>query len=1416
MRFWFTATLALFICRGLNGADLSFPFRENVGQWNKSVLFQSQSKKASVQIKSNALLFALRLNDLPAAHEVSSDTNGLPNFKSKFLVWEKEYVQSNHHPNILGQEKVNSQVNWFANGQSKAKKITEYKKLYVEDIYHGIDAIHYYQNGHLKTDYHVQPHGSYDAIRIKVKGVEKISLDKKNRLQIHTKEGIFTEKIPLAYQTIGEKQQTVKCEYLLINDSTYGFKIGKYNPNYKLIIDPIYVDWSTYFYGTGKSTFTYAWTWINDLQIDNDLNVYITGMTTDIFPSSQGSYDTSTNGSYDAFVCKMNANGDSIIYFTYLGGSGYDIGNSMGLTKKNEIVLSGITWSANFPLVNAQDGSKCEGTTYCYRGFVSKISTNGDSLLFSTYFGGKSSSSGYYPITSVRGLEIGPKGKIYLTGETNTVDFPVSSNAFQKKYKSGTGIWYYQRDAFFSILEEDGRIIYSSYLGGGDNDVANNLFVDPNQNVYLVGQTKSDDFYKSRGNPFMFNTSVNGGSDGFVVRFETNGTDTGTHLKYSYIFGGSGEESIEGVFANDKYEVYLAGYTNSSDLYTSSKAYQTNTNGGYDQFVIKIPSGGGVINYSTYLGGSGDDYFRQSTGWWYTFPNIRVSANIREEAIVCGISKSNDYPITPDALQTTNKSTNGVSSFWRTSSTIAKLNELGSELIYGSYWGGSGYEYPGAIRVKRTNCFNNILYGGMTYSGDFPTTKGAYLEKSKGSYWSGFVSNFRDTLHIDPIKLSLQDTLIECDNVFEILDAKNQGADILWSTGSKLRYIIHRDTGLLWVRATYGCDTTQDSIYFVKEYSPKDPELGSDTIFCDQFPTVSLNAQNDTIMKVSYLWNTGDTSQIVEVKKAGLYEVDIRTPNCGNKKYTIKLDSNRVPVSDFADSIFCDSIRYKIIPPYYKNTTYIWNEKDTQANFFINDTGVYTLKMRNFCGLDSTSFYIQQYSSPKASLPEDSTFCNQVLWDLQLGDSSNGESYGWQINNKPISTNKSLRLKSNGKILAIVKNKCGSSTDSLNVDLLLSPSVDLGNDTFACDQVNIRLEAGQSQNQESVAWSTGQSGFSINAKDSGWYSVKVENICGIANDSIFVDLYLSPQFDLGQDTIFCSAVDYNFEMDDHHYNKYIWSNGERTSKINIQDTGDYILLVLNKCASREDRIRIDLQQKPSVNLGKDKHYCDLVSEKSAFTVGSPNNGESYLWSDGTENNYFETQREGTYWITIKNQCGTSSDTMRIWTTESPSIILPPDTNLCGDFVFEIQADVSPKNVFYEWMPTGDNSANILVSKQGIYALKVTDSMFCTETANYMIGDACKSYVFIPNSFSPNGDGINDNFAIFTKNISDYHLQILNRWGGKMFESKNQTQNWDGKINGHDLSDSKALYVFRYFDEEKQVYKTEKGLIWIHR
>ena len=171
--------LLLSISRSL-AYDLSFPFRQNVGQWKSDVLFQSNSQNASIQVKANALVFALRLNDLPQAHQIQANQNGIPEFRSKFLVWEKEFIGGNRQARIRGIEKTKSNVHWFSNIDAKAKNVSEYKSLHIKHLYPGISATHYYRNGRLKTDYVIEPMSDYKAIKIKLKGIQKLSLDKKN------------------------------------------------------------------------------------------------------------------------------------------------------------------------------------------------------------------------------------------------------------------------------------------------------------------------------------------------------------------------------------------------------------------------------------------------------------------------------------------------------------------------------------------------------------------------------------------------------------------------------------------------------------------------------------------------------------------------------------------------------------------------------------------------------------------------------------------------------------------------------------------------------------------------------------------------------------------------------------------------------------------------------------------------------------------------------------------------------------------------------------------------------------------------------------------------------------------------------------------------------------------------------------
>jgi len=1386
-------------------------FRENVGQWDDDLQYRSVSSNSSISFKDDCISFGLRRTPDFRFEDMATDVNKeTRETRSEFLVWQLKFTNSNPDVHIEAGKAVESRVNYFGPGQTQGKTIPAYEAIRYVNLYDGVDLSFYNTNeGALKYDLILAPGTDLSQVEFRYDGVEGAEIAADGKLLIETAWGTFSEAKPYSYQIIDGEQVEVDIRYEVQGNSLRYELYGNYDPSLELVIDPMYVDWSTYFYGTGQTRngYNFAYTWVEDLDMDENFDVYITGRTSDYFPTDAGSYDTSINGHFDAFVCKMNKDGDSLIYFSYIGGSGYEFPSGIAVNSQKQPVMSGMTWSSDFPITsNAYD--KNGAGLRNYKSFVTKFNDSGTKLIFSTFLGG----SGWF--NSIKGITLNSKGEVYLAGATSSSDFPTTPGCIQDDYKGGGGSWgWLERDAFFTILKSDGSdLVYSTYIGGAGNETALNIALNHNEEIYLVGKTSSNNFPVTLGSRQFFNYVAQGPEDGFVMKLSKDAKK----ILYSNLMGGSGTDVFEGIYVNKYDEAYVAGYSNSSNFPTKS-AYQSSLKGGYDQVVVKLISSGTNVKYSTFVGGTGDDYFYQ--GWWYySYPNIRIAANIREEAIICGISKSTDYPVTSDALQKINKSTWGASTSWRPSSTIAKLSINGDKLLYGTYWGGSSYEYPGAVKLKRVSCYTSILYGGMTASEDYPTTPGVYRDSIRKNsayrfYWNGFVSRFRDTLYTDEIQLALQDTVIECDKVYVIADAKNQGADIKWSHGPDERFVILEDTGTYWVYATYGCDTTRDTITVKLEHIPKVPVFGNDTIFCDKFTPRTLDAKNDTIRR-AYRWHDGDTNQTYYADKPGKYWVDVITPNCGTKTDTITFTLKQSPdIQLLGDTTLCDSAVFTLDAGYISDDmVYRWNTDDSVQSIGIRDTGTYWVTMENHCGKDSASTHISLRATPTVDLPADSIFCDDVDITLTVGDATNDETYLWTDWARTVSygIGNSIQRLNDDDVRIKIENHCGIAEDSMRLSIIGTPVYGTWDTIYACDQVDELLAVKDPQTYYSYSWTdrSAQSTYQVNSP--GYYRVLISNKCGTDSMSWTVMDKYTPVLSLPNDSSYCNSIAtvLNADINDDEAT-YLWQDGSSASTYNLNAAGLYRVLIANRCGSIEDSVRFKVISNPDVDLADERVFCGAVTPVT-LQVGMIDNEEAYLWTSGSTMNEETFDSEGVHGIVITNKCGSAEDSIRFRVSHYPVVDLGMDTILCGNFALTL--DAGNPGATYIWEPTGEVSQKIIAKEQTIYSVRVINEDGCESSDDFEIGSDCISTYYVPSAFSPNGDNLNDLFLPELVNYEDYEMLIMNRWGEIIFRTNNALEGWDGNYLGKEAPPGVYVYSMRFVTTENGEYVTVSGAL----
>ncbi|MEE9912429.1 MAG: SBBP repeat-containing protein [Deltaproteobacteria bacterium] len=598
---------------------LPLSFVKNEGQKDPSVLYYEQgSGHATVFTKTGISLFPGRGKD--------SVITLSPVHASDFTVEALDLKQGT--------------VNYFIGRDQKNWKtsIPTYGAILYKGIYPGIDMKVYGTNNQLEYDLIVAPGADPDQIRLAYKGAKNLSITPEGDLAIALSENSILQKKPIIYQTINNRRRDIKGRFVLAEANTYRFEVGAYNKKHPLVIDPVLV-YSTYLGGTDEdhalavaidasgNAYVAGFTWsdnfptlnayqsspggfgdafvtkfntsgrglvystylggsdeesIQGIAVDASGNAHVAGFTLSTDFPTQNPYQAANAGSYDAFIAKLDASGSTLLYATYLGGSGDDHAMAIALDASGNAYAAGDTDSTDFPTLNAYQGSNPEADDDA---FVTKLSSSGNSLVYSTYLGGTAYDMAF-------SIAVDPSGNAYVAGSTDSTDFPIQ-NAYQGSY--GGGMY----DAFVTKLSTAGSaLVYSTYLGGSDDEEALAIAVDSSGNAYVAGYTWSDNFPTQ--NPYQGTFAGGDGSDAFVAKFNT----PGNALVYATYLGGNGTDVANAIAVDSSGKAYVAGGTSSTDFPTRYP-YRSFYLGNTDAFVTKFIASGNTLIYSTYLGGIG-------------------------------------------------------------------------------------------------------------------------------------------------------------------------------------------------------------------------------------------------------------------------------------------------------------------------------------------------------------------------------------------------------------------------------------------------------------------------------------------------------------------------------------------------------------------------------------------------------------------------------------------------------------------------------------------------------------------------------------------------------------------------------------------------------------------------------------------
>jgi hypothetical protein len=572
-------------------------FTENRGQFGSKTLFKSDIGGATFYFCRDEVAYLFVRDSKEKIQDNSNDSSimgkdidsAIPRYKQEGILVKANFLGANPDVQVMGENRLGYNNNYFyGSDQSRwHTDVPNYSTIVYKGIYPNIDLCYHGNGQSLKYDFIVQPGANVSSIKIKYEGVENLSVAASGDLKATTSFGPISEKAPYIYQEINGTKQQVQGRYRLIADGVFGFEIsGSYNASLPLVIDPQLV-YSTYLGGAGIDD-------IMSIALDDSGNTYIFSTTTSSNIPPVLPYDSTYNGDTDVHIMKLGTATNTIFYSTYLGGDTIENAFEVAVDRFGNAYLAGITTSSDFPAINGYDISHNGGEDY----FVSKLSSNGNTLIYSTYLGGLDNESLHYPNGPLGGMCIDNSGNVYLAGVTYSQDFPAVHG-----YDMTKDIEW---DAFAAKLSSSGdSLIFSTFLGGGGGEAGYDIAVDSSGIVYIVGFTTSNNF--PTFNPFKESIP---NYDHFGDAFITLLSSDGGSLLYSSYFGGDRLDFACGIVVDEYGNIYIGGITDSKNFPTKN-AYdgtaEDNSNK-HNAFISKFSPMGGDLLYSTYLGGVNDDY----------------------------------------------------------------------------------------------------------------------------------------------------------------------------------------------------------------------------------------------------------------------------------------------------------------------------------------------------------------------------------------------------------------------------------------------------------------------------------------------------------------------------------------------------------------------------------------------------------------------------------------------------------------------------------------------------------------------------------------------------------------------------------------------------------------------------------------
>ena len=1238
-------------------------FIQNKGQWPSQVQYKAEIPGGSFWIQNNG--FAYQLFDT-TVFIPDHKPQALPEtVTTLFFLQQLENAELNQAEE---DDELPGYFNYYLGSDSTkwSDHVKRFQNINFQNVYEGINLRVLGKSKSIKYQFELAPHADPNLISWHYHDSLQLELDTSGNLITQHLLGRIYESRPFAFQSINGHLIEVICHYVL-EGNRMRFQLGNYDSNYALIIDPE-IAFSSFI---GSAANNFGFTACDDLSgnLVSGASVFANN-----YPTTANAYSSTfnpTTGNYfDVAISKFDATGSGLLYSTYLGGLHQETPHSVVVDNQDRIIVFGVTGSSDFPVsIGAYQSAFAGGnpvmmSTFFTSGhpdgcdfFITKFNASG-TLAASTFLGETAADGLNYAYELFYNYGDAFRGEVNVDSNNNIfIGSCVRGNAdivgasTQSNYGGGDS------DGYVAKLNPSlSMLMWASYFGGSGADAIYALEFANDGDLLLAGGTQSQNFpFCSSGH----DPNWNGATDGFILRIDAN-----TYTPVAGTFIGTVEYDQAYFIQTDLNDnIYCLGQTAGSMTITPGLYGQANSG----QFIRQYNPTLSTLNWNTTIGtGSGEIDISPTAFLVSDCNQIYFSGwGGNTNAITCPAltclaynSTTNNLPITPDAFQST---TDG-SDFY-----LAMLNASATQLVYGSYLGGSSsaeHVDGGTSRFDKSGSVYQAVCAGCQNNDDFPTTPGA---------WSATNNSFGCNLAVFRFNLGQLEAIANVQGPSQLC----AGSPAQFSNGTL------NASDFIW---DFGDGFTSTAF----EPSHVFNEVGN--------ITVSMIASDINDCYVS------DTATV------NLQIIDFVPPTIANVNPICLGESVTLNATGSANLLWINNATLSSI-----NGNTAVAAPNNSTTYYVSDF--------NACGSDTVGVYVNVII-PIAEAGPDFTIC---AGESQTLSASGGAVYQWQSSSSLSTLNSANTIATplvNEQFFVTITTPEGcQDTDSCYVFVeqtvpggVVYPTIDL----CLGESVVLQAEEGLTYSWSPAAGlnSTTIQNPTASPNNSITYNVAITNACGAGNSEVSINV-IELNVVASEGGTVCLGEYYPIEASGADF--YSWLpfssvvDASASSTLTNAPFSQWITVVgtdVNGCADT-DSLFMNILPLPEVDAGPDQ-YFDYPGSTELF---GNTFGLEYNWS--------------------------------------------PSTGLsCTDCAYPTAIPSSPT-----W-----------------YYLTTTNNTGCVGIDSVFV----RPYfpVYVPNTVTPNGDGLNDVFLVVGENLTGFHLQIFDRWGILIFETNNPNEAWLAGYKGY--------------------------------